>query len=63
MAIMFWVLSAFSGYSFWQIQNKTKEFECVGIFANKTFMVGYFSFIFACALLNTTGAVLNVLLI
>ena len=62
-ALQLWQITGFSGYSFWNIYQRTRQLEKVGIFANWKFMAFYFAFIFTNALLSTLAAILDLCLL
>ena len=50
-----WLISGVSGFSFMTIVRKTSEFKDVGVFANKTFMALYFTFMFTATISSTVA--------
>ena len=50
-----WLLSIVSGFSFWKIKEKTQALHSIGVFADKTFMILYFTFMFSA----TIGSTIN----
>ena len=58
--VQIWTLSLVSGYSFWKITKNTRQLEGVGIFADKNFMILYFSFIFCATMSSTIAQIIEI---
>ena len=57
-AIWVWMLTIVSGVSFYIIERKVSQLKRVGIFANKKFMVIYFSIFLTSSVLDTMSVIL-----
>ena len=55
-----WVISIVSGISFLVIERKTRDLEGIGVFANRRFMVLYFSFMFAATISTTISSSIEI---
>ena len=58
--VQMWIISIVSGISFLVIERKTRDLEGIGVFANRRFMVFYFSLMFAATISTTIASSIEI---